>query len=476
MVSGFAWEGTSKLIVQIAAWVSTIWVARLLTPEDYGLIALSGIITGLGLTISSIGLSSALVNSKNLSQQTISNSFFIGMLLAAFIYFIIYLIAPLAAQYYEQPELTKLIRVASLIIIFSGLGVAPRALIMRKLQFKYTAIINVYSSLFMTGLSLYMAFNGYGYWSLVIPSLVFEIINTSSFFVISKIRIGPPRQLWQTRSIYLFAANILISRIIKYFNGQWPVAISGQLLGTIATGYLQMAMTLAALPMSKIGDIFQSILFPVFSRIQSDRARASIVFLKIHKVLMVVTMPMFVGIAIVADELIVLMLGEKWAPIIMPVQILCVINIFSISAAIIPKVIEGMGDSKSNILFQGYIFITLPLFLYVGATYGLTKMLFSWLASMPLGYCILLYTLMKALDVNLVTYFKTLWTPLFACGAMLCANYFTEPYILSFTNSLWLILVAKVCIGVVSFIVVLIGIDYSFIRESKSMLTRNEKR
>ncbi len=386
VVSGFAWAASTRLVVQTLSWISTIWVARILTPDDYGIVAISGVFTGLGLKFAGLGLGSALVNRKIVKPDHISNIFWVGVACAVLIYSILYVVAANVADHYEISSLKSVIRVAALIVVISSLGIVPRALAMRRLLLKEAAVVAMLSGAVLIGLTLAMALLGFGYWSLIISTVTAEAVIVVAFWYLVRYLPTGPRKVATVVPYLRYGLKIAFSGLLNFVNSRWAIILVSNFLGQTAVGFLQMARILAGLPMEKVGLIFSKIAFPAFSRIQSDRERRRSVFLRMHAVLYLATLPMFVGLAVVAHDLVPILIGDRWAPIVVPVQIICLINVFAIGSRMIERVLGGLARPDITVRYQAILLILVPTSMLIGARWGLNGMLLAWAITFPIGY------------------------------------------------------------------------------------------
>jgi O-antigen/teichoic acid export membrane protein len=449
ILHGFAWEATTKFVVQIASWASTIWVARLLTPIDYGLVGISGIFTGLCVMLAGLGLGRALVNRREITEQQKSNIFWVSIAIALAFYLVIYFFAPFAAQYYESPELVGIIRFSGTMILISPLGIVPRAILARQMQFKKIALLAFWANLLVIALTLSMAFAGCGYWSLVVPTISSEILIIIIAFYYVRFIPRAPRNLTDTVPLIRYGLNIIGAGLVSFLNGSWPVLIAGQLYGTKATGYYQFSNTVARLPMNKIASIFASVAFPVFSRMQDNKKQLKNTFLQMHKYLFIVIAPMFAGMALCAPQFVPILLGNQWLPIIVPVQILCVANILGGSTFLMPVLLDGLGRADVSFKYELLMMFIFPAALLTGTQWGLNGMLLALAMATPIGYVFLVSNVLAALELSANEFIKSLSGPITCSIVMVFAVLTIENY--SSTDSIAIILASKILVGLAAY-------------------------
>lgn len=472
VVSGFAWEAATRLIVQIASWVSTIWVARILVPDDYGIVAISGIFTGLGLKIAGMGLGSALVNRKILKATHVANVFWAGSFLAVFAYVLLYAIAPLVAAHFRILELTMVVRVAAVLIVLSSIGTVPRALAMRELLFKEAALISMLSSGILTAMTLTMALLGYGYWSLIISTVVAEGVLVVAFFWLVRYAPKRPSAILTVVPYLRYGLKITLAGVLGFANSQWAIIIASNTLGQTVTGYLQMARVLASLPMEKIGQIFAMIAFPAFSRIQSDSNRSKSIFVRLNAILYIVTLPMFIGLAAVADDLVPLLLGERWVPIVLPVQLICMVNVFAIGTQLVVRVLEGLARPDLSLNFQIILLIVMPASMVIGVRWGLAGMLVAWGLTFPIGYFYLVKKLSNLIGFGIRELFKTVLPAVISSVVMGASVLIVATATEETAGSSLLRVAIQVSAGATAYLIAIWLLDKNRLREVWSLVRR----
>ena len=470
VVSGFVWEAVTRLIVQVVSWAATIWVARILVPDDYGIVAIYGIFGAVGIHIAGLGLGGALVNRKVLKDQHTSNIFWLGLLSALLVYVALFLLAPLFAGMFDIPELASVIKVAALFIVVSAFGIVPRALAMRKLLFKEVALMSMLSGGVLAAVTLTMALMGFGYWSLITSTLVSEAFLVASFYWLIPYLPSRPNRILTTVPYVRFGFRIALGGVFSSANERWPIFVCSTVLGQTATGYLEMARVLASLPKDKIGMTFAAIAFPAFARIQNDVERTRSVFLRLHGVLYVVTVPMFLGLAVVADDLVPFLIGDRWSPIVIPIQVICVANLVAIGSQMITRVLEGLGKPRVSLNYQLIQFVLLPASMFVGVQWGLLGLLIAWAAVFPAAHTYMVVELTKLIRSSFWGLMLTVWPACVSALAMVLAVLMVKQHMGSADIGVVWTLIGEVTTGVVVYLVFIWMLDRSRVKEMISLV------
>jgi len=256
VLSGFAWEASARLTVQVVSFVTTIFVARILSPADYGIVAVSGVFVGLFHIFTEFGLSQGLINKEEVSVEEESTIFWLSLIIAGLAFALIWIIAPFIERMYAMPNLGFVIRVSALALPLTSLRVVPLAKALRKLNFRYRAITEAMGQLVSAIVVVTLALNGYGLWSLVISYLISQLIMTIAYLPLLGSLPSLIIRLDKAREVINFGSRMMGANIIEYLVSRADVFIIGYALGQQIVGFYSMAFQLAALPLDKIGAMF----------------------------------------------------------------------------------------------------------------------------------------------------------------------------------------------------------------------------
>lgn len=424
IVSGFAWEFATRMIIQAVSWISTFLVARVLNPADYGIVAISGVFTGLFLMISNLGLSAGLVHRPSITKEERDGVFWLSLMLSVVMYAVLYMAAPFISSFYpDMPLLPSILRVAGLMMIFSSLNVVPTAMTMRRLNFKFASLVELGVQFITTFGTLWMAFTGHGAWSLIVPVVAGQIFSVLAY---ARQHEGLPSLRFKFHNIVPIArygAALISARMLEFFQQQVGTFISGSVLGKNPVGYFFYASQLAGIPLSKLGGMFQKVAFPAFSSVNRSSGSVLDVFLTMHRYLLLVASPILVGMALVAHDLTVVLVTERWLPMVPVLQMLAVLNIFRISAMLIPTTLECCGNAKASLHFQLVSCAVLPLAMFAGVQHGLIPMVAALCAAYPLVYIYLVSKLVRQFNFPVMVFFKS-WTPVVVANTLMAITVF----------------------------------------------------
>ena len=433
IVSGFAWEGGTKLFVQIFSWIGTVIVARLLTPEDYGLVAVSGVFIGLIAIVSDMGLSAGLINSKKeLSRNELGGVFWFSLLLGITLAVLLIVFAPLIEVLFDMSGLSSVIMATSSVLVLSSLKCVPSSIVLREMNYKFRALVDMFGQFSQIASVVSLAYLGYGAWSLVIGAIVMHVVTTIPYLsiLVKKVSLSLTVNWREIVSIIQFGSKVMASRIVGYFTSASPTFLSGLIAGQKETGQFSLAGQIAQVPLDKVGVIFNRIIFPAISRIKEDVRYSKVVYFKLHRVLLTISVPLLVGVALVSEDLVLVLFTSKWKEITPLLQLICMINVVRVSAMIIPPVLEGLG--KPGIVFRYNLLSVclIPLASVVGLQWGVVGMITSWFVVFPITYWYVIKKLSVLLSFSLYEYFGSFKSVVLA-SILMSLVLFAEYYLLS---------------------------------------------
>ncbi len=303
--------------------IATLILARILGPSDFGLVGMIMIFVSIGTTLIDSGLSVSLIRSANPDEIEYSSIFFTNLLLSLVAYFLIYLIAPLVADFYSQPVLKNLIRVYCLSFIINSLRMIPQILLTRQMNFKKIAFLNMPGNIVGIVLGVWMAQNNYEVWSIVGLHLSTQIIATAMFWFFNDWKPVLLFSFSKVKYHWNFGYKLMISaQLNTIFDNIYNILI-GKFYSAQSLGYYERAYTLNNYPISILTGIISKVSLPLLSQISDDKERVLRVYRKTLLLSFYFTAPLMLGAVVLAEPLFVLVLGEQWMPAVPFFQILC---------------------------------------------------------------------------------------------------------------------------------------------------------
>lgn len=311
-LKGTIWSSIERFSVQGIAFVVMIIMARVLTPEDYGLVGMLTVFIAISQSLVDSGFSQALIRKQNRSEVDNSTVFYFNIGVGIALYFLLFFCAPLISNFYNEPILVQLTRLIALSILINSFVVVQRALLTIKIDFKTQAKASLTAALFSGAVGITMAYTGYGVWSLVWYQLTNLIVNAILLWILSHWR---PKLMFSKssfRELFYFGSKLALSGIIDCLYQNIYLIVIGKVFKASDLGYYTRAQQFAAFPSSNLTGILQRVTFPVLCTIQDDDDRLRSVYRRFLRLTAFIIFPLMIGLAAVAHPLIVFILKEKW--------------------------------------------------------------------------------------------------------------------------------------------------------------------
>lgn len=320
---GVLWSAIERFSVQGVQFLVMIVMARLLTPEDYGLIGMLAIFMAVSQTLIDSGFSQALIRKKERTEIDNSTVFYFNLVVGLLLYFILFVVAPYVAKFYETPELTAIMRVICLGIILNSLAVVQRAILTSNIDFKTQAKASATAAIISGIIGVGMAYANYGVWALVGQQLTSLGVNTLMLWLYSQWRPSWCYSWKSFRDFFSFGSKLLASGLLETtYNNIYPIIV-GKLFSAASLGHYTRALHFAQFPSANITGILQRVTFPVLCSIQDDDERLSNVYRRFLKLSAYIVFPLMIGLSAVAYPFVIFAIGEKWEFCALLLQISC---------------------------------------------------------------------------------------------------------------------------------------------------------
>jgi len=418
---GIAWLGSVKWVVQLLTWGTTIVVARILTPEDYGLLAMGSVLLAFITLLSESGIGITVVTVREITAEQIGQINGAAILLGLASFAAACLAALPVSWFYRASALPPVIVALSFTLVISAFRVVPGALLQRDLRFPRLAVIDASQGLVVSLTTVILAVLGFRYWSLVLGAVLGAVVGTAATVAARPYQIRWPH--WRTlRPVLPFTRNMLVGRLFWYTYQNSDFIVAGKRLGAQALGAYSYAWTLASMPVDKISGLLSSVTPPIFAAVQHDIPALRRYFLTVTEGLAVFAFPLTVGIALVANDLVPVVFGERWLFMIAPLQILAIYSTVRTITPTASQVLVVTGDTRFLMYIAGMGAIALPAAFYIGSFWGTIGIATAWTIVHPLAVYFPLNTrLLRRLDLPVRNYLRALWPAVSGCLLMAAA-------------------------------------------------------
>ena len=322
-IKGAAWSAVDNISGYAVTFVVGLILARLLSPDDYGLIGIITIFTAICSCFINAGFSSALIRKNQVTEADYCTVFACNLLTSVFLYLALFITAPFIASFFSRNELTPLIRVQSLEMVIASFAIVQRTRLSKKIDFKSQAIVTITSNVLRSVVGLCMAFSGYGVWAIVGQSLTGTLMSTLLLCYFNR---WVPRLYFSRNSfkeLFGFGSKLLISDIINTLWNQCYSIVIGKYYKPATLGQYTRAIMFSGLLSNNMTYVIQRVTYPVLSEIQDDRVRLKNGYQRIIRVSMLISFFSMLMMAAVAQPMIIVLIGPKWIDASYYLQIIC---------------------------------------------------------------------------------------------------------------------------------------------------------
>ena len=380
VIRGLSWSFAGRFGSQFCQLVISIVLARILSPNEFGVVGMLLVFTGFAQTFVDGGLGSALVYHREIEEAHRSSAFWLQLGIGCLLCGGFFLIAPAIASFYGQPVLTGLARLLSLVFVIQALTLTQNALMCREFRFRAIGIATLSATLISGSVAVLMARLGYGVWALAWQ----PVINAAALSVFLWCQSG-----WRPRLIFHADVAAQLGRYGLYLTGHTTLnywlrngdnLLIGKVLGAHALGVYARAYSLMLLPLTNIGAVFGQVMFPALSQMQDDLPRFKYHYLTATRTIALVAFPLMAGVAVLSKPLILLLLGQKWIEVVPILQVLSIVGL--VQSVIFPVgwVFTALGKTKQQFQLTLGLSVAFAIAMLIGIRYGLLGVTYAYAA------------------------------------------------------------------------------------------------
>jgi len=407
LVHGLVWAGGVRWSSQIITWASTLIVARLLMPEDYGILGMATVYLGLITLISEFGVGTAVVTLRELSPDHLAQLNGLAILLGFAGFAVSCAVAVPLGIFFASPRLPWVVIVMSANFVVSSFRSVPSALLQKDLRFKLLSVIEGSRALSLAIVTVLAAWMGFRYWTLVIGSITGTLIDTGLTLSRRRCAFAWPRP-GSLRHAIRFTRHILISRLAWYSYTSADLVISGRILGEKALGVYSIAWNIANIPVDKLAGVVNSVTPALFSAVQKERVLLRRYLLNLTEGISLIAFPASLGLGLVAPEFVATVLGQKWMPAVVPLRLLAFFASFRCLAPMIPVALNTIGESGFAMWNSIAAALVMPASFLVASRWGNSGIATVWLLLYPLVAVPLFQRAFRKMDLPWKDYLRVL--------------------------------------------------------------------
>lgn len=471
---GVFWTGTSSFLITILNFVILAILARLLSPSDFGMMGIIIVVIGFATMISDMGIGVAVIQRQDIiTKEQLSTFFFLNVFIGIILLCGIgYLFSGIIASFFKNSDLVNLLRVTAVSFIIISLGQTFRTLLQKSMNFKALAKVEI-SGIIIYGISsITFALIGFGVWSLVFGFLIRQVAETVLLWIVTGFRPQFVFNLKQIKGLITFGMYVFGERIVNYLGSRVDYIIIGRFLGSEALGYYSLAYQLIIFPLQKISPVIGKVAFPAFSTIQGDNEKLRPGYLKGIKYVSLVAFPILAGLFSIAPEFIYVIYGEKWAPAILILQILCSVGMLKSIGTLVGTIYYSKGRADIGFKWNLFVLFAIVPAVLIGVKWGINGVVISILILSIPFFVISQYLVNRLIDLRFVDFFKNLKVVTVSAFLLIVIVFgwkFLIGTVLSINNAP-AILLSSIILGMAAYITFVLIQEKSIFLEIKSLI------
>ncbi|MBW4643035.1 MAG: MOP flippase family protein [Goleter apudmare HA4340-LM2] len=417
--SGIRWSFIAQVSRQLVQILTTIVLARILSPNDFGLIGMTAVVIGFINLFKDLGTSTAIIQKQDYSDEFLSSIFWINVIFGCLVTSLIFLFSPLIANLYEEPRVIAILQFLSVTFFISSLSNLQQAILERDLAFNQLAKIEIFSLVLGSAVAIIVAILGAGVWSLVCQTLLVNICTTILLWVYTKWRPKLILQWKAVKSISHYSLHLTAANIFFYFVRNADNFLIGKFLGAEALGYYALAYRIMMYPMQNIGAVIRRVMFPVFSRWQEDNVRFQDAYLKAVALTSMITLPIVVSFIVLGKPLVLTLFGNSWLPTVPLLIILVPAGFIESIETTVTVIYQAKGRTDVMLYWGGFTGIMVVLAFVIGIQWGVIGVAVAYVSTLPLSVINFLIGF-RLIHLSIRRFFSALWRVILCNSLMLC--------------------------------------------------------
>ena len=344
--SGIAWTALQKYSTMFIQFLSGIILARLLTPYDYGCIGMLSIFMVVAEAFIDGGFGSALIQKKRPTQEDYSTIFYWNLGMAVLLYAILYFCAPAIARFYNTPLLCSVLRVQGIVLFIYAFNIVQKNLLRKNMNFKVLSIVTIVTSIVALGITIFMAYKGFGVWALVAQYIIVAAIPALVFWFYIKWRPVWAFSWKSFKELFSFGFYMFLSHLVNQFSFKVQGLLIGKFYNANTMGYYSKAERTEQLASTSVSNIMTQVTYPLYAEVQDDKAKLSSIIKRLTESIAYITFPLMFILLLCAKPLFVILYSEKWLHSVPYFQVLCFAGLANCLQSINFNAVSAIGKSK----------------------------------------------------------------------------------------------------------------------------------
>lgn len=419
-INSFVWKTAQSVCTLGMTFVIQLVLARMLAPEDFGIIAITTVFMTLANTVIETSFSSSVIQRDNLNNKLTSSIFYANLVLSIAVYAVLFFAAPVISAFYEEPVLVSVLRVQGLRVVVSGLYSVPQAFLNRKMKFRHLFFCSFAGSVAQAVTGLAMAYAGMGVWALVVSTLASSVVAGILMIIIEPWK---PELFFSFRLVkdaLSFSSNVLAIRVLRKLFYNIRVLAIGKVYDTQILGFFNKGFQFPSTAMTVVDGSLTSVAFTSLSKLQNDKEKLLSSLRQYVRVLMFICTPMMVGMALVAEPMVVVLLTDKWIDCVPFVQIVCFTQLL-VPLNVKTTAFEALGNSGTSMKLHVSSIVLSVLFLAASIPFSAHIMVLSGFVSSLILHIAVTVVASKKIDYKITDQLKDALCGIVPTAAMAAA-------------------------------------------------------
>lgn len=429
--TAFRWTLSLRLLSQVFTWLASLLVIRLLTPADYGIVAIAEMVLMLALQFASAGLGDVLVRQKQLDESYIRKILCLLMLLNGGLALLQLAFAASVAAFYQQPALEYVLYASATVFVVMPWITVSSNLLAREMNFKSRSKIDFVATLSSSALALLLAFYGLGFWSLILSNIAVVFIRAVGYNLALRRFYLPLLQFSGMLPALKFGLTLMATGILFTLFMKADILIAARFIEANQLGYYAVAMHLALMPMTKAMPLINEVAYPMYAAIGHDKQKYQQIFCYMLRIITLFCFPLFYGFAATADELVQLILGQHWSHAVLPLQLILLTIPLRIISNLFTPLMKALGFPSTGLIHVSFSLALTAIAIYFASGYGITAVAASWLITTPLFFLFAVYLCASRAGISSMAIIKAVMPPLLLSSAMLGLLYGMQQLVLA---------------------------------------------
>jgi O-antigen/teichoic acid export membrane protein len=471
-ISGMLWSAIDKFAVQFGQFIVGIVLARILMPEDFGLVGMLSIFIAISQVFINSGMGSGLIQRQNRTKADFSTVFIFNLVVSIFFYCVLFISAPYIANFYNQPLLIPLTRILGINLIISSLAIVQRSKLTIAIDFKSIAKVNVIGVIIGGTAGIVAAKTGFGVWSLVIQTLLGSAATVGSLWFFSHWKPSLVFSKESFKALFGYGSKILVSGLYaQVLQNIYNITI-GKAYPASELGYYTRTKQFADISSGTITSILDQVTFPILSSLQDDKVRLVSIYSRLIRMSSFFVFPIMALIALLAKPIVILLLTEKWVALIPLLQWMVFARIFYPISAINMNILKAIGRSDLYMKVDLSKFPLIILALVITIPLGVKAIIIGHVVTSAISFFINAYMPGKLFNYGGLKQLRDMLPYMFSTAVMVICVYFS----IMFIDSLILKLSIGGIVGAFSYWLMANILKVEELKEMKSLMIKIVKR